>query len=63
MVATARDDLLVRSTPTTGTGANVFNRLATGSSVFVIGESGNWYAIEQPAATGFVAKRYITLVP
>jgi hypothetical protein len=29
----------------------------------VIGEYGDWYAIEQPNATGFVAKRYVTLLP
>ena len=63
VVATARDDLMVRSRPTTSTNANIFARLPTGTPVLVIGEFGNWYVIEQPGRTGFVAKRYITLVP
>ncbi|WP_300336145.1 DUF4157 domain-containing protein [Accumulibacter sp.] len=62
VVATLRDDLMVRSTPTTATRANIFNHLPTGSSVLVIGEFRDWYVIEQAAATGFVAKRFITLV-
>ncbi|WP_300450081.1 DUF4157 domain-containing protein [Accumulibacter sp.] len=61
VVATVRDDLMVRSRPTTASSAS--GRLPTGTSVRVIGEFGTWYAIEQPASTGFVAKRYITLLP
>ncbi|HEX8979720.1 MAG TPA: DUF4157 domain-containing protein [Parasulfuritortus sp.] len=64
VVATVRDDLLVRSTPTTGSSANIFAHLPTGTPVFVIGQySVDWYAIEQPGRTGFVASRYITLLP
>jgi hypothetical protein len=62
-VTTASDDLMVRSTPTTSTNPNIFSRLPKGTSVFVVGTYGNWYAIEQPGRTGFVAKRYITLLP
>lgn len=63
VVATARDDLMVRSRPTTATNANIFAHLPTATPVLVIGEFGTWYVIEQPGSTGFVAKRYITLVP
>jgi hypothetical protein len=64
VVATVRDDLMVRSTPTTGTHANIFGHLPTGTPVFVIGRySADWYAIEQPGRTGFVAARYIVLLP
>ena len=62
-VATVRDNLMVRSTPTTSTWRNIFARLPGGTSVRVIGETGAWYAIEQPGRSGFVAKRYIKLVP
>ena len=62
-VSTLRDDLMVRSRPTTATGANIFNRLPRLTNVYVIGEFRQWYAIEQPGRTGFVAKRYITLLP
>jgi hypothetical protein len=63
-VNTVKDDLLVRSTPTTASGANVFARLPTGTTVLVVGQySADWYAIEQPGRTGFVAARYITLLP
>ena len=62
-VATLRDDLMVRSTPTTATSANIFARLAPGTAVNVIGEFRAWYAIEQPGRSGFVAKRYVTLLP
>lgn len=60
-VTTVSDDLNVRSRPTTGVAA--FAHLPKGTTVFVIGEYGEWYAIEQPGRTGFVAKRYITLLP
>ncbi|SBT07483.1 SH3 type 3 domain protein [Candidatus Accumulibacter aalborgensis] len=63
VVATARDDLMVRSRPTTATNANIFAHLPSATPVLVIGEFGTWYVIEQPRSTGFVAKRYITLVP
>ena len=63
VVATVRDDLLVRNRPITSTNANIFARLPTGTPVRIIGEFRDWYAIEQPGSTGFVAKRYITLVP
>lgn len=62
-VATTRDKLMVRSSPTTATKANIFATLATGTSVTIIGESGDWYAIEQPGRSGFVAKSYITVAP
>ena len=61
LVATVRDNLNVRRRPTTGSSS--LGSLAPGSAVFVIGEYGDWYAIEQPNATGFVAKRYVTLLP
>ncbi|ACV36912.1 SH3 type 3 domain protein [Candidatus Accumulibacter phosphatis] len=63
VVATVRDDLMVRSRPTTATNANIFARLPGGTRVQVIGEFQTWYVIEQPGSTGFVAKRYITLLP
>lgn len=63
VVATVRDDLMVRSRPTTATNANIFARLPGGTPVQVIGEFQTWYVIEQPGSTGFVAKRYITLLP
>uniref|UniRef100_UPI003F4917E5 eCIS core domain-containing protein n=1 Tax=Cupriavidus yeoncheonensis TaxID=1462994 RepID=UPI003F4917E5 len=59
-VATARDDLMVRGRPTTGVAA--FDRLPTGTVVAVIGEYGDWYAIERTGRTGFVSKRFITLL-
>ena len=63
VVSTARGDLNVRSTPTTGTDRNIFNRLAPAAPVIVIGEWAVWYAIEQASRSGFVAKRYISLLP
>ena len=63
VVATVRDDLMVRSRPTTATNANIFARLPGGTPVQVVGEFQTWYVIEQPGSTGFVAKRYITLLP
>jgi Domain of unknown function (DUF4157) len=63
VVSTVSGDLMVRSTPTTLTNSNIFNRLPTLASVKVVGEWTTWYAIEQPARTGFVAKQYIALVP
>jgi hypothetical protein len=54
---------MVRATPTTASTANIFARLPTGTAVKVIGEFRDWYAIEQPGRSGFVAKRYITLLP
>lgn len=63
-VTTAKDDLMVRSTPTTSTDANTIGRLTKGTKVFVVGEyDKDWYAIEQPGGTGFTAKKYITLLP
>jgi hypothetical protein len=60
VVSTHRDDLMVRSTPSTTHDSNIFNRLPPGAAVVIIGEYGSWYVIEQPGRTGFVAKRYIT---
>ena len=55
--------VMVRSRPTTATNANIFARLPGGTPVQVVGEFQTWYVIEQPGSTGFVAKRYITLLP
>ena len=63
VVATVRDDLRVRSRPTTATTANVFAHLPPATAVQIIGEFGDWYAIEQPGRTGFVVKRWVSLVP
>ncbi|MCP4234523.1 MAG: DUF4157 domain-containing protein [Aestuariibacter sp.] len=63
IVDTTSSNLMVRSRPTTRTSANIFARLAKGTAVRIIGEYGNWYAIEQPGRTGFVYQRYITIVP
>ena len=63
VVTTVRDDLRVRSRPTTATAANVFAHLPPATAVQIIGEFGDWYAIEQPGRTGFVVKRLVNLVP
>jgi hypothetical protein len=63
VVATTKDKLMVRSSPTTATKANIFAALAAGTSVTIIGETGDWYAIEQPGRSGFVAKSHITVAP
>jgi hypothetical protein len=61
-VTTVRQDLMVRSSPTTATSTNIFAHLANGTHVFVVGQFGDWYAIEQPGRTGFVASRYLRLL-
>ena len=63
LVATVKTDLMVRSTPTTSTNANIFAQLANGTAVTVIGEFTKWYVIEQPGRSGFVAKAFINLLP
>lgn len=62
-VATVRHDLMVRSTPTERSVSNIFARLPFGARVRVIGRFQGWYAIEQPGRSGFVAARYIRLLP
>lgn len=63
VVATTRGDLMVRSTPTAGVNSNIFNRLPPNTAVTIIGKTGLWYVIEQPGRSGFVARRYIRIVP
>jgi len=54
---------MVRSRPTTATNANIIGRVPAGTAITVIGEFRDWYAIERPGATGFAAKRCVTLLP
>ncbi len=63
VVTTVGADLRVHSRPTTATAANVFAYLPPATPVQIIGEFGDWYAIEQPGRTGFVVKRLVNLVP
>ncbi|MCP4074615.1 MAG: DUF4157 domain-containing protein [Gammaproteobacteria bacterium] len=63
VVDTRRSDLMVRSRPTTSSSSNIFARLPKGTAVRIIGEYGNWYAIEQPGRSGFVHQRYIRIIP
>jgi hypothetical protein len=63
-VTTTTDDLQVRSTPTTGSSANIFVHLPKGTHVYIVGQyNADWYVIEQPGRTGFVAARFVRVLP